>query len=72
MNLKITDINNGDIVTVKSGFSFGPVEVGTVVDVDEEKNGHPIVIYSVSGEEKWVYVEQIVRVDHTTYYASKS
>ena len=72
MRYKIEDVEVGDIVTVKSRFGVGPIEVGKVVDVDEEKNRQPIVIYSIAGEERWCYVDQIIRVDSTTYCASKS
>ena len=71
MNYYIDEIDAGDIVTVKSGFSDGPIEVGTVV-ARIVKNDRHVVVYSISGKEKWCYVEQIVGVDSAAYYASKS
>ena len=71
MKYNIDEIDAGDIVTVKSGFSDGPIEVGTVV-ARIVKNDRHVVVYSISGEEKWCYVEQIVQIDTAAYYASKS
>ncbi len=66
-----SNINVGDVVTVQSGFSDTVVEVGTVV-AHITKNGRAVVVYSVSGEEKWAHIEAIVQVRSASYYANKS
>jgi hypothetical protein len=64
MSIKLGDIRKGSRVLVMGGFGHEPAQEVTVSDVyDDVKNGRPGIEYQQdSGDHRWAYLTQVVRV----------
>ncbi len=68
MAIKLSDVKEGSVVTVRQNFGRGPVVKGRVDEVESDiKNGYPGIGYTIIGGEEdgegyWAYLEDVVKV----------